>query len=88
MEELNQKEVSRLRKEIDSVQSRFFHLLSITSVVMMVLAGGFVLRLFPKLIWNLEALETRALLHPAIAVRPVLSGRRCCAGTCCSSGDR
>jgi diguanylate cyclase (GGDEF)-like protein len=58
MEELDQKEVDRLRSEIDSVQSRFFHLLSITSIVMMVLAGGFVLRLFPKLIWNLETLET------------------------------
>jgi len=58
MEELDQKEVDRLRSEIDSVQSRFFHLLSITSIVMMVLAGGFVLRLFPKLIWNLGTLET------------------------------
>ena len=58
MEELDQKEANRLRKEIDSVQSRFFHLLSITSIVMMVLAAGFVLRLFPKLIWNLETLET------------------------------
>ena len=57
-EELDQKEVNRLRNEIDSVQSRFFHLLSITSIVMMVLAAGFVLRLFPKLIWNLETLET------------------------------
>ena len=64
MEELNQKEVSRLRKEIDSVQSRFFHLLSITSVVMMVLAAGFVLRLFPKLIWNLDALETERYYIP------------------------
>ena len=48
MEELDQKEANRLRKEIDSVQSRFFHLLSITSIVMMVLAAGFVLRLFPS----------------------------------------
>ncbi len=66
MEELNQQEVSRLRKEIDSVQSRFFHLLSITLVVMMVLASGFVLRLFPKLVWNLEGLEVERYYIPQL----------------------
>jgi diguanylate cyclase (GGDEF)-like protein len=66
MEEQNQKEVSRLKKEIDSVQSRFFHLLSITSVVMMVLAVGFVLRIVPKVIWNLESLETERYYIPQL----------------------
>lgn len=66
MEELDHKEVNKLRKEIDSVQSRFFHLLSITSVVMMVLAAGFVLRLFPRVIWNLESLETERYYIPQL----------------------
>jgi hypothetical protein len=75
MEEQNQKEVSRLKKEIDSVQSRFFHLLSITSVVMMVLAVGFVLRIVPKVIWNLESLETERYYIPQLLGGPFLSGR-------------
>jgi diguanylate cyclase (GGDEF)-like protein len=66
MEETNQEDVNRLRTEIDSVQSRFFHLLSITLVVMMVLASGFVLRLFPKLVWNLESLETERYYIPQL----------------------
>lgn len=66
MEENDQKEVIRIRTEIDSVQSRFFHLLSITSIVMMVLAAGFVLRLFPRLIWNLESLETERYYIPQL----------------------
>lgn len=66
MEELSHKDVSGLRKEIDSVQSRVFHLLTITLVVMMVLAGGFVLRVFPKLFWNLEALETERYYIPQL----------------------
>ena len=66
MEELNQEEVSRLRSEIESVQSRFFHLLSITSIVMMVLAAGFILRLFPKLVWNLETLEGEKYYIPQL----------------------
>jgi diguanylate cyclase (GGDEF)-like protein len=78
MEELDQKEVSRLRSEIDSVQSRFFHLLSITLVVMMVLASGFVLRLFPKVIWNLEALETERYYVPQL-----LCGLFCLVGLLC-----
>jgi len=69
MEELSlqdQQEVSRLKTEIDSVQSRFFHLLSITSVVMLVLAAGFVLRLFPKLIWNLDSLQAERYYIPQL----------------------
>jgi diguanylate cyclase (GGDEF)-like protein len=66
MEELNQKEVSRLRNEIDSVQSRFFNLLSITTVVMLVLAGGLVIRIFPRLIWDLENLEGERYYIPQL----------------------
>jgi len=66
MEELNQKEVSRLRNEIDSVQSRFFRLLSITSVVMLVLAAGFVLRILPHLAWDLENLESERYYIPQL----------------------
>jgi diguanylate cyclase (GGDEF)-like protein len=69
MEELNQQDpqyVNRLRSEIDSVQSRFFHLLSITSGVMLVLAGGFVLRLFPRLLWNFESLEAERYYIPQL----------------------
>ncbi len=69
MEELSvqdRQEVSRLKREIDSVQSRFFHLLSITSAVMLVLAAGFVLRLFPKLLWNMDSLQAERYYIPQL----------------------
>lgn len=54
MQELNTRELRRLRKDIDSVQGRFSHLLSITIFTMLVLAIGIVLRVFPRLLWNLQ----------------------------------
>jgi diguanylate cyclase (GGDEF)-like protein len=57
MQELNSQETRRLRKEIDSVQGRFFQLLSITIAVMLALAAGIVLGIFPKPPWNLASLE-------------------------------
>ncbi|MBZ5573712.1 MAG: GGDEF domain-containing protein [Acidobacteriia bacterium] len=66
MQELDSKELRKLRKEIDSVQGRFFHLLSITVVVMLVLAAGMVLRLFPRMLWNLESLQTERLYIPQL----------------------
>ena len=78
MEEHHQREVNQLRQEIDSVQSRFFHLLSITLVVMMVLACGFVLRLFPKVLWNLENLSSEQFYVPQL-----LCGLFCLVGLLC-----
>lgn len=78
MEEINQKEVSRLRKEIDSVHSRFFRLLSITSAVMLVLAGGFVMRVMPRLLWNLENVEAERYYIPQL-----LCGLLCLVGLLC-----
>ena len=54
MEELNSTDLQKLREEIDSVQGRFSHLLSLTIFVMLALAAGIVLRVFPKLLWNLQ----------------------------------
>jgi diguanylate cyclase (GGDEF)-like protein len=66
MEQLDTKEVSRLQSEIESVQSRFFHLLSITTIVMLVLAGGFVLRLFPKMLWGFDNLQDEKYYVPQL----------------------
>jgi diguanylate cyclase (GGDEF)-like protein len=54
MQEPNDQELQKLRHDIDSVQARFFHLLSVTVVVMLVLAVGMVARVFPKLLWHLQ----------------------------------
>lgn len=53
MQELDNQDLQSLRKDIDSVTGRFSHLLSITILVMLALAGGIVLRVLPKL-RNLE----------------------------------
>ena len=66
MVETNLEEVRKLRKEIDSVQSRFFRLLSITTLVMLALAGGLVIRLFPKVAWNLEGLTSERYYVPQL----------------------
>ena len=59
MQEINNQELQALRKGIDSVTGRFSHLLSITILVMLALAGGIVLRVLPKL----RALETTEFEH-------------------------
>jgi diguanylate cyclase (GGDEF)-like protein len=56
MQDLNSQDLQSLRKDIDSVTGRFSHLLSITILVMLALAGGIVLRVLPKL-RNLESTE-------------------------------
>jgi diguanylate cyclase (GGDEF)-like protein len=56
MQELKSQELQALRKDIDSVTGRFSHLLSITILVMLALAGGIVIRVLPKL-RNLENTE-------------------------------
>jgi len=66
MHQLDSNELSNIRSEIDSVQGRFFHLLSITVVVMLVLATGMVLRILPKLVWNLENLSTERFYIPQL----------------------
>lgn len=57
MQELDNQDLQTLRKDIDSVTGRFSHLLSITILVMLALAGGIVLRVLPKLTWNLQNSE-------------------------------
>jgi diguanylate cyclase (GGDEF)-like protein len=57
MQELNTAELDKLREDIDSVQGRSSHLLSVTIFVMLVLAAGIVLRAFPRLFWNLQNSE-------------------------------
>lgn len=59
MQELNNQDLQSLRKDIDSVTGRFSHLLSITILVMLALAGGIVLRVLPKL----KALENSDFEH-------------------------
>jgi len=49
MQELKNEELQSLRQDIDSVTGRFSHLLTITILVMLALAGGIVLRALPKL---------------------------------------
>jgi diguanylate cyclase (GGDEF)-like protein len=57
MQELNSRELQRLRKDIDSVQGRFSHLLSITIFMMLLLAAGMALRVIPRLLWSLQKSE-------------------------------
>lgn len=54
MQEPDNQQLSEIRRDIDAVQGRSSHLLSITIVVMLVLAIGMVLRVFPRLLWNLQ----------------------------------
>jgi diguanylate cyclase (GGDEF)-like protein len=66
MSELNRKELLKLRGEIDSVQGRFFGLLSITVGMMLVLACGFVLRVFPHVLGNVENLTSERFYLPQL----------------------
>jgi diguanylate cyclase (GGDEF)-like protein len=66
MQELNTAELAKLREDIDSVQGRFSHLLSVTIFVMLVLAAGIVLRVFPRLLWNLQNSESERNYVPQL----------------------
>jgi len=65
---IDNSELERLRKEIDSVQGRYFHLLSLTVLVMLVLAAGILLRTYPKLLWNLQTTEAERNYVPQLLV--------------------
>lgn len=66
MAKRTRRESGKIRREIDSIQSRFFHLLSITVFIMVALAAGMALRVFPRLIWDFQAWETERLYLPQL----------------------
>jgi len=66
MQELQSQELQQLRQDIDSVQGRFSHLLSVTIIVMLALAAGIVLRIFPRLLWNLQNAESERYYIPQL----------------------
>jgi len=68
MPELDSTELERLRREIDSVQGRYYHLLSLTVLVMLMLASGILLRTYPKLLWNLQTTESERNYVPQLLV--------------------
>jgi diguanylate cyclase (GGDEF)-like protein len=60
------KETGALRKEIDSLQGRFFQLLSITTLVMLALATGMALRMLPHLLWRFQTLGNERWYLPQL----------------------
>ncbi|MFY9562412.1 MAG: GGDEF domain-containing protein [Terriglobales bacterium] len=68
MPPLETADLQRLRKEIDSVHGHYFHLLSLTVLVMLVLAAGILLRVYPKLLWNLQNSESELRYLPQLLV--------------------
>ena len=68
MESLDNTELSRLRKEIDSVQGSFSHLISLTVLVMLVLAIGISVRVYPKVFWNLQGADSERNYLPQLLV--------------------
>ena len=68
MPDIDHNELQRLRKEIDSVQGHYFHLLSLTVFVMLALALGILLRSYPKLLWNLQNTEAERNYVPQLLV--------------------
>jgi diguanylate cyclase (GGDEF)-like protein len=66
MGEHSRREVGSIRKEIDSVQGRFFQLLSITTFVMLALATGMALRISPRLVWNLKGWGDERMYLPQL----------------------
>ena len=66
MQEIDNQELHTLRDEIDSVQGRYSHLLTITVVVMLVITAGMVLRIFPRLLWDLGNRELERLYIPQL----------------------
>lgn len=61
-------ELRRLRKEIDSVQGHYSHLISLTVLVMLVLAAGILLRIYPRLLWNLQSSDSERHYLPQLLV--------------------
>jgi diguanylate cyclase (GGDEF)-like protein len=68
MQPLDTGELRRLRKEIDSVQGHYSHLLSVTVLVMLVLTAGILLRAYPRLLWNLQTSEAERDYVPQLLV--------------------
>jgi diguanylate cyclase (GGDEF)-like protein len=68
IEPLHGGELRRLRKEIDSVQGHYSHLISLTVLVMLVLAAGILLRIYPRLLWNLQNSDSEAHYLPQLLV--------------------
>jgi len=66
MAERVRREPRKIRKEIDSIQSRFFQLLLMTIFVMLALAAGMALRVLPRVIWNLRASQGEWLYLPQL----------------------
>ncbi len=66
MPENSNAELHRLTTEIESVQGRFSHLLSITTVVMLVLAAGLVFRILPRMFWQGESLGSEKSYLPQL----------------------
>lgn len=65
---LDSGELPRLRQEIDSIQGSYFHLLSLTVLVMMVLTAGILLRIYPKIFWNLQGTDAERNYVPQLLV--------------------
>ncbi len=68
MQGLSTEESQRLQQEISSIQGRYSHLISLMVTVMLVLAGGILLRVYPKLLWNLQNLEEERQYVPQLLV--------------------
>jgi diguanylate cyclase (GGDEF)-like protein len=60
------REPRKIRKEIDSIESRLFQLLLITIFVMLALAAGMALRILPRMIWNARASQGEWLYMPQL----------------------
>lgn len=60
------REAPKIRKEIESIQSRLFQLMSITILVMMVLATGLALRIVPRMIWLYPHSQTERYYVPQL----------------------
>jgi len=66
MQVFDTEESARLRKNIGSVQGRYTHLLSLTVLVMLLLAAGILLWVYPKLLWNLQNSESERIYVPQL----------------------
>lgn len=66
MAERVRRETQKIRKEIDSIQGRFFQLLLITIFVMLALATGMALRILPRIIWNIQRFEGEKFYLPQL----------------------
>lgn len=66
MAERVRREPRKIRKEIDSIESRLFQLLLITILVMLALAIGMALRVLPRVLWSLQASQHEWLYFPQL----------------------